>query len=154
MTLKRAALALVAIGAVNRTDVGDSEEVMNRLQLVTHNNPDGVRFELAGRLSGMDAETLHQAWQREALDDALRPVIIDITWVTEADQSGRAVLLLMYRFGAHIIAKSPESQAIAQLAVNGPADSAISKPGWFGRLTSFFAEPSRSPFTGRPWAQR
>jgi hypothetical protein len=52
-----------------------------------------------------ETETVHQAWQREAFTDALRPVIVGITFITEADQHGRALLVLMHRFGAQIIAK-------------------------------------------------
>ena len=54
--------------------------------LFIHSDADAVRFELVGTLGGVDVETVHQAWQREAFTDALRPVIADITSVTEADQ--------------------------------------------------------------------
>jgi hypothetical protein len=85
-----------------------SEVVMNGLRFFIHDDADAVRFELAGTLGGVDVETVHQAWQREAFTDALRPVIVDITFITEADQHGRALLVLIHRFGAQIIAKSPE----------------------------------------------
>jgi hypothetical protein len=68
---------------------------MNGLRFFTHNESDAVRFELAGPLCGADVESLHQAWQREALHDALRAVVVDITFITETDQHGRALLTVI-----------------------------------------------------------
>jgi hypothetical protein len=110
---------------------------MSSLQFFVHNDADGVRFKLAGSLSGVDVERVYQLWQREAFTDALRPVILDITFVTEADQHGRALLLIMHRFGARIIAKSPESSAIAQPIVTGLV-APVAKPGWFNKVVRFF----------------
>lgn len=107
---------------------------MDGLRFFTHNDSAAVRFEVAGALSGPDVESLHQAWQREALSDALRRVIVDITFITEADQQGRALLTVMHRFGAKVIANSPESRAIAQPIVTEQIQTTISKPGWFRRL--------------------
>ena len=113
---------------------------MNGLRFFIHNDADAVRFELAGSLSGVDVEAVYQAWQREAFTDALRPVIADITSITEADQHGRALLVLMHRFGAQIIANSHESFAIAQPIVTEPLGVEVSEAGWFGRLIGFFRE--------------
>jgi outer membrane protein TolC len=116
---------------------------MSGLRFFTHNEPDAVRFEIAGRLSGTDVESLHQAWQREALTDALRPVIVDITFITEADQQGRALLTVMHRFGAQVIADSPESWAIARPIVTEEIQTTISKLGWLSRLIRFLGEERR-----------
>jgi hypothetical protein len=111
---------------------------MNGLQFFVHDDPDAVRVELAGSLRGADVETVHQAWQRAALTmDALRPVIVDITFITDADDHGRALLVVMYRFGVRIIAQSPESSAIAQPIVSKPIQTDGSRPGWFHRLITF-----------------
>ena len=110
---------------------------MNGLRFSKHEEHGAVRFEVAGELVGADVESLHQAWQGEALTGELKPVIVDITFITEADQYGRALLAIMHRFGAQVIADSPESRAIAQPIVK---DSAISKPGWFQRLIRLLTE--------------
>lgn len=116
---------------------------MNGLHLLMRNDSDKVRFELAGTLGGVDVESLHKAWQREAFTETLRPVTVDITSVTGVDHYGRALLVVMHRFGARIIANSPESSAIAQPIVNGALAAAISKPSWFRSLIRFLSEDRR-----------
>jgi hypothetical protein len=106
---------------------------MNGLRFFIHNDADAVRFELAGSLGGVDVETVYQAWEREAWNDPLKPVIVNITFITEADQHGRALLVIMHRFGAQIIAKSSESSAIMTELVG----AAVAKHGWFRRLARF-----------------
>ncbi len=126
---------------------------MNGLQFFVPNDPDAVRVELAGSLRGADVETVYQAWRRAALlsaqaegplcavdADALKSVIVDITFITEADEHGRALLLVMHRSGARIIAQSPESSAIARPIVTEPIEMAGSKAGWFHRLTVFLRD--------------
>jgi ABC-type transporter Mla MlaB component len=115
---------------------------MNGLRFLRHNDSDAVRFELAGSLGGVDAETLHQVWQGEVFIDALRPVIVDITSITEVDQHGRALLIMMHRFGARIISQSPVSSAIAQTCVHEPVDASVSKAR---RLVGF---PRRAEMIG------
>ena len=125
---------------------------MNGLRLSIHSDADAVRFELAGTLGGVDVETVHQAWQGGAFTDALKPVIVDITFITEADQHGRALLVLMHRFGAQIIAKSPESSAIAQPIVT-ELDAPVTKPGWFKRLVRFRWNDRHTEATFPPQAE-
>jgi hypothetical protein len=122
---------------------------MNELRFSTRKEPDAVRFELAGKLAGEDVESLHQVWQREALTDGLKPLIIDITFITEADQYGRALLAIMHRFGAQVIADSPESSAIAQPIVTEPIATTLSKPGWFRRVIRLLTEDRRPTYPAR-----
>jgi len=113
---------------------------MNGLQFFVHNDPDAVRVELAGSLREADVEAVRLAWERAALTDALKPAIIDITFIADADEYGRALLGAMHRFGVRIIADSPESSAIAQPIVTGPIETDGSKPGWLHRLIMFLLE--------------
>lgn len=122
---------------------------MNGLRFFTHNDHEAVRFELAGKLAGEDVESLHQAWQREALTDELKPVIVDITFITEADQYGRALLAIMHRFGAQLIADSLASSAIAHPIVTEQSETTISKPGWFRRLIRLLTEDRRRSYPAR-----
>ncbi len=126
---------------------------MNGLHFSISNGPDAVKFELAGRLGGVDVETLHQAWQQEAFTDALKSVIVDITLITEADQHGRALLIVMQTFGARIVAKPSESYAIAQPIVAEPVESATPRPGWFGGLSGFFRKDRHTAVTSPPEAE-
>ncbi len=113
---------------------------MNGLQFFVHDDADAVRIELAGSLRGTDAETVYRAWKRAALPDVLKRVVVDITFVTDADEYGRALLVVMHRYGARIVAQSPESSAIAQPIVNEPIEIAGSRPGWLRRLIAFLRE--------------
>jgi hypothetical protein len=114
---------------------------MNGFQFFVHNDPDAVRIGLAGSLRGADAEALHQAWQRAALrDDPVKPVIVDITFIRDADEQGRALLIAMHRSDVRIVAQSPESSAIARPIVIQPIETHDPKPGWFHRLTMFLLE--------------
>src|SRR5262249_16601833 len=123
---------------------------------------DAVRIELAGRLLVADVETVYQAWQGEAWNDPLKPVIIDITLITAADEHGRTLLAVMHRFGAQIIAKSRESSAIVQRFETNSVASGVSKPGWFGGLIRFFRNgrhteatvPLHAELISRIWARQ
>lgn len=114
---------------------------MNELGFSIKDDIDAVRIELAGSLAGVDVETVYQKWQRDAWDDPLKPVIVDVTFPIEADEHGRALLVAMHRFGAQIVAKSRASSAIAQICVTEPD----SKRGRFGRLIRFFRGGRRRP---------
>ena len=91
---------------------------MNGLRFSLHNDTEAVRIELGGSLTGADVETVYQAWQSEAWTEPFKPVILDITAVTEADKHGRALLVMINRFGAEIIARSLESSAIVRPLVS------------------------------------
>ena len=56
-------------------------------------------------------------------------MIVDITFITEADEHGRALLVVMHRFGSRIIAQLPESSAIARPIVSKPIQTDGSRPG-------------------------
>ena len=114
---------------------------MSGFQFFVHSDPDAVRIELAGSLRAADAETLRHAWQRAALrDDPVKPVVVDITFVRDADEQGRALLIAMHRSGVRIVAQSPEASAIARPIVIQPIETHDPKPGWFHRLTMFLLE--------------
>jgi hypothetical protein len=137
---------------------------MNGFQFFVHNDPDAVRVEFAGSLRGADVETARQAWERAILlsaraegplcalnSNALKPVIVDITFIPHADEPGRALLVVMHQSGARIVAQSPESSAIAQPIVIQPVEPHEPKPGWFHRLTMFLLE--ERPAGAALWAQ-
>jgi hypothetical protein len=59
----------------------------------------------------------------------------------------------MHRFGAQIIAKSPESSAIIQPIVTEPVGAAVAKLSRFGRLIGFFREHRHTEATLPPGAE-
>ena len=90
---------------------------MNGLRFSMHNDTEAVRIEIAGSLTGADVETVYQAWQSAFSTEPFKPVILDITSVTEADNYGRALLVMIYRFGGEIVANSPDSSINVQLNI-------------------------------------
>jgi hypothetical protein len=115
------------------------EKLMNnqKLQYYIHDEVHALRFELAGSLSGEGAQSVCQAWQTALSIIGNRTLIIDITFVSEADERGRDLLGLWHQNGARLIAASPESQALAQPFLGEPAPTPPPKQSWFRRLTGF-----------------
>jgi hypothetical protein len=83
------------------------------LEYYIHDESQALRFELAGSLSGEGAQSVYQAWRTALSSVGARPVIVDITFVEQADERGRTVLETWHRSGARIVAASPESRALA-----------------------------------------
>lgn len=88
------------------------------LQYSIHDGSAAMRFELAGSLSGNGAQSVRYAWQTALSVIGDRPLAIDITRVTDADDDGRALLLRCRQHGAKIIAESRESRALAAAVFN------------------------------------
>ena len=61
---------------------------MNGLRFSMHKDTEAIRIELAGSLTGADVETVYQAWQSAVSTEPFKPVMLDITSVTEADKHG------------------------------------------------------------------
>ena len=103
-----------------------------QLQYYLHDDFDAFRFELAGSLSGAGVESLYHAWRTALSVIKDRIIIIDITFVGKADESGRSLLRLWRKKGARIIARSPESRALAAAIGEAIPDvSAVeSKKSW------------------------
>jgi hypothetical protein len=106
------------------------------LEYYLHDEWDAFRFELAGSLSGEGAQSIYQAWRTalSIVDD--RPVIFDITFVVEADERGRALLLLWHQSDARIIAASPKSRALAEPILGEALPAPPAKQSWLQRLSA------------------
>ena len=114
------------------------------LQYYIHDQPDSLRLELAGSLSGKGVENIRDAWQTALSVIDNRPVIVDVTFVTETDDGGRGLLELWHRSGAQILAASRESRAIVQPIVSEPVPAPAMRPGWLRRLRAFLLSRLRS----------
>jgi hypothetical protein len=108
-----------------------------RLLYYIHDESNALRFKLAGSLSGAGVESVYQAWRTSLSIIRHRPLIIDITFVVDADERGCAVLAAWHRSGARIIAASPESQALAKAVLGLPIPVAHPRPSWLQRLRGF-----------------
>ena len=104
------------------------------LQYYIHDRSDALRLVLAGSLSGAGAQSIRQAWQTALSIIRDRPLIIDISFVVEADEHGRTLLCLWQQHGAQIIAASPESRALVYAVLGEPILVSPPKQSWLRRL--------------------
>jgi hypothetical protein len=129
--------------------VDGSEVSVNKLQFFIHHDPDALRIELAGNLSGPDVKDVLHAWQKEISNDARRPRVADISFVADADKHGRELLVMWHRSGTRIVARSAQSWALAKPIVSEVIDAVAPKRDWFWRLIGFLEggrpDPVRIP---------
>ena len=104
------------------------------LQYYIYDESDGLRFELAGSLSKGGAQSVYQAWQTALSILGDRTTIIDISFVSDADAYGSALLALWHRNGARIIAASPQSRALAEPLIGEAVPAPLPSKSWFQRL--------------------
>lgn len=107
---------------------------MNRFHYYMHDGPSAFRFEVAGVLSAKAARELEQAWRAASSIMNGRSVIVDLSYVTEADEAGLSLLRDWHERGAQFIAGRPPASAIVE-SVTGrrpEASPAIAK-GWTWR---------------------
>jgi hypothetical protein len=109
---------------------------IQQLQYYVHSEPNVFRLELAGSLSGWGVQSVYQAWQTALSIIGDRTLVIDITFVSEADQRGRDLLLLWHQNGARIIAASSGSQALIQPIMGKPIPPQRRKRSCLQRLSA------------------
>jgi hypothetical protein len=83
------------------------------LQYFIHYDFDALRMELAGSLVGRAARKAYEAWRSATLMARRWPLVVDISYITEADDDGKAVLREWLEEGVRILASSGASRAIA-----------------------------------------
>jgi hypothetical protein len=107
------------------------------LQYYLHDEPDAFRLELSGSLSGEGAQSVYQAWRTALSIIGQRPVIVDITYVVDADERGRALLGVWRRRQARILAGSPQSRALAEEILSEPYPEPPARPRLRERIAVF-----------------
>ena len=90
------------------------------LQYFVHEDPAALRLELAGDLNYELAHQLEQDWRTAPSAIGARPLIVDLTFVTDTDETGRALLERWYAKGAKLIAKSKPSTDLAKAVASIP----------------------------------
>jgi hypothetical protein len=109
-----------------------------RLQYYMHDDMDAFRLELSGSLSGHGARSVYHAWRTALTTLGGRPLIADITFLTDVDEGGRRLLQWWRRQGVRITAASAQSSALAESILGEPASgpATTSGTGWLQRLTA------------------
>jgi hypothetical protein len=90
------------------------------LRYYMHDGPAAFRFELAGDLGDEGARRLAQDWRTASSVIGDRTLIVDMTFLTNVEEGGRALLARWHREGAQLIAKSKASRAIAEAILGEP----------------------------------
>lgn len=105
------------------------------LQYFVHDGPLAIRVELAGDLNQEGARRLERDWRTAASAIGGRELIVDLTYITNADEAGRSLLARWYAKGARLIAQSKIAGdlagAIAGKPVAGIAQAAAAHAGFF-----------------------
>ena len=96
------------------------------LQYYMHDGPSAFRFELAGNLNNEAARDLDQAWRTASSMIGDRALVVDMTFVTNAEKEGRSLLARWYAEGAQLIARSKVSRKLAEAIVGKPLPDAPS----------------------------
>lgn len=87
---------------------------MSELLFYMHDGPRAFRFELAGNLEGEEVRKLDQAWRTASSTFDDKVLAVDITFLTAVDEKGRDLLKRWANAGAHLIANSDASRALAE----------------------------------------
>ncbi len=106
----------------------------NRFHYYMHDGPSAFRFEVAGVLSAKAARELEQAWRAASSIVNGRALIVDLSYVTEADEAGLSLLRDWHERGAQFIAGRPPASGIVESVTGRPPEAppAIAK-GWTWR---------------------
>ncbi len=96
----------ISVGS-GRALASEQEQDENQaLKYYMHDGPSAFRFELSGDLSSEGARRLEQDWRSASSEIGRRTLNVDMTYVTSADEEGRALLRRSHYHGARLIARS------------------------------------------------
>ena len=87
-----------------------------RLQYFIHDDTDALRMEMSGSLTGLAARQAYEAWRTATFLADQHRMVVDISHLTDADETGGAILRAWQRENARIVASSVASRAIADRA--------------------------------------
>jgi hypothetical protein len=85
-----------------------------------HDGPKTFRFELSGALAGAEVGKLDQAWRTASSTFDDKVLAVDITYLSEVDGKGRELLYRWAKAGAHLVANSEVSRALAESITGRP----------------------------------
>lgn len=83
------------------------------LRYFIHDDFDAFRMEIAGSLVGPAAQRAFEGWRSARFLACRARRVVDISYVTEADEDGKAVLRAWRERKTQIVASTPLSRAVA-----------------------------------------
>ena len=116
------------------------------LQYFIHFDYDALRMEISGSLAGRSVQKAYEALRSASFLAGRRPLVVDISYVTETDEQGKAVLRAWQGQDAKIVASSVASRAIADFILSAPVPRALPRHAALDRLRSLlFRSTARNP---------
>lgn len=115
------------------------------LQYFMHDGPAAFRFELAGDLNSEGARRLEQDWRTASSVIGDRALILDLTFLTGAEEEGLALIARWHTNGAQLIAKSRLARELVESIIGEPLPESTSAGNagadwtWLPFRTSFAA---------------
>jgi hypothetical protein len=109
------------------------------LRYFIHDDFDAFRIEISGSLLGRAAQKAYEAWRSASLLSRRARLVVDISYVTEADEHGKTVLRTWQEQKARIVASSPASRAIADSVLDAPVPLPSPRRTLVSPLGSFFS---------------
>jgi STAS domain. len=84
------------------------------LMITEQHDADGVIFKLAGALAGDWAIELERCWRKATGSNGVSHIVIDLAEVIFVDETGKALLSLMVKAGAELLAHDILMKSIAE----------------------------------------
>jgi anti-anti-sigma regulatory factor len=82
------------------------------LRITVHDTPQGLTFQLEGRLAGPLVRQLDECWQAVTPREHEPARVVDLTGVTFIDAAGRDCLTALHRQGAEFVAADCVMKAV------------------------------------------
>jgi hypothetical protein len=95
----------------------------NQFRYFMHYGPAAFSFELSGGLSDEAARDLEFARRSASFVIRGRPLIVDLSYVTQVDSIGRKMLRRWHDDGARLVAKLPQARTIVESITGQPPES-------------------------------
>ncbi len=108
------------------------------LQYFVHDEPSAIRVELAGDLDQEGARRLEHDWRTASSAIGGRELIVDLTYITDADEAGRFLLKRWHAKGAQLIAQSRLPSDLVKSIASEPVSKLVR------------AAPAHAPFFASP----
>lgn len=99
------------------------------MQYYMHDGSRAFRFTLSGALDMNGAEELERAWQTASSLFGSRLFIVDLSYVTSADATGRGLLSRWYEGGARLIGESGFARALIAEVTGKPCENTEGQRG-------------------------
>jgi hypothetical protein len=112
------------------------------LRYFIHDDFDAFRMEVSGSLVGSAAGAAYEAWRVARPLASRARLVVDISYVTQADEHGEAVLQAWLEQKVQIVALSPAALAIENSIPRAPPHLRSTPPTLAGRLAFLFRRPT------------